>query len=152
MFSCSDREAAPKRVSVEVPGLCWQCVDRGKQTDLRVKVRDCAEWGEGSYRGITPHSDGGYASDTMGPPQSPPASSSDGDEFDDDDRFGPHIVIPDGCWANYSHPDVVESPVLGEPPYGPRRSQRLVEQQTRKVVPSTTMTARGRGRTSQRKG
>jgi hypothetical protein len=62
---------------------------------------------------MTPHSDGGYASDTMGPPQSPPASSSDGDEFDDDDRFGPHIVIPDGCWANYSHPDVVESPVLG---------------------------------------
>jgi len=150
MFSCSERDIASKRVLINVPGLCWKCVHQARQSETRVRVRDWAELREASYRGVTPESDagtsfgGGYETDGMLPLSPPASTSSEGDEIDD--RFGPHIVIPERCT---DYPRTATSPVAKES-HPPRRSQRIVEQQVRKGSASETTTASTRGRTRKR--
>jgi len=109
-------------------------------------VRDWAELREETYRGVTPESDAdtsfgtGYETDGM-LPLSPPASSSEGEEIDD--RFGPHALASEE-WTDYHPRAAAENSVVGPSP--PRRSQRIVDQQARKVVALETTATRGRTR------
>lgn len=110
-------------------------------------MRDWAELREETYRGVTPESDAdtsfgtGYETDGM-LPLSPPASSSEGEEIDD--RFGPHALASEE-WTDY-HPRAAAENSVVEGPSPPRRSQRIVDQQARKVVALETTATRGRTR------
>jgi len=82
MFSCSERVLTPKTLLVEVPGSCWQCIDRARQTDLRVKVRNWAECDDGLFNRRMPaaYSDAGYETDVIEPPPLSPISLSSEEE------------------------------------------------------------------------
>jgi hypothetical protein len=100
MFSCSDRQTAPKMLLVEVSGSCWSCIDRAKRTDLRVKVRSWGDYDEGLCR-LPPYNDAGYETDVIEPPLSPVPSTSDGEEFEEISRpcilVQSHVVLGGFC-------------------------------------------------------